>query len=379
LNIAINTRLLLKDKLEGIGWFTYEIVSRMVKTHPEHHFFFIFDRPFHPDFIFGANVTPIVLSPQARHPILYKVWFDFRIPSLLKKHKIDVFLSPDGFLSTRTNVPQIPVIHDLNFEHYPEDLPNKDRKYYKKYMPLFAKKAAHIITVSEFSKSDIHKQYGISLDKISVVYNAVNSDFAPIDEDKKQLVRQKFSEGAPFFVYLGALHKRKNIERMLLAFDLFKTTQPSSMKMVIVGAKLFKEDLIEKVYNKLNHKADVVFTGRLPKSELIKVVAAAEAMVYVSYFEGFGIPIIEAMKCGVPVITSNVTSMPEVAGDAGLLVDPFSVEDIARGMKQMASTIDKTEWIEKGKIRAQFFSWDASAQAVWNSIERIAEKTKIQP
>jgi glycosyltransferase involved in cell wall biosynthesis len=166
---------------------------------------------------------------------------------------------------------------------------------------------------------------------------------------------------------------------MLLAFDLFKTTQPSSMKMVIVGAKLFKEDSIEKVYNKLNHKADVVFTGRLPKSELIKVVAAAEAMVYVSYFEGFGIPIIEAMKCGVPVITSNVTSMPEVAGDAGLLVDPFSVEDIARGMKQMASTIDKTEWIEKGKIRAQFFSWDASAQAVWNSIERIAEKTKIQP
>jgi glycosyltransferase involved in cell wall biosynthesis len=84
------------------------------------------------------------------------------------------------------------------------------------------------------------------------------------------------------------------------------------------------------------------------------------------------------MKCGVPVITSNVTSMPEVAGDAGLLVDPFSVEDIARGMKQMASIIDKTEWIEKGKIRAQFFSWDASAQAVWNSIERIAEKTKFQ-
>ncbi len=378
MNIAINTRLLLKDKLEGIGWFTYEIVSRMVKMHPEHHFFFIFDRPFHPDFIFGANVTPIVLSPQARHPILYKVWFDFRIPSLLKKYKIDVFVSPDGFLSTRTNVPQIPVIHDLNFEHYPEDLPKKDCKYYKKYMPLFAKKAAHIITVSEFSKLDIHNQYGISLDKISVVYNAVNNDFAPLEVEAKHIVRLHYSEGAPFFVYLGALHKRKNIERMLLAFDLFKTTHPSSMKMVIIGAKLFKEDSIEKVFNQLKHKEDVIFTGRLPKSELVNVVAAAEAMVYVSYFEGFGIPIIEAMKSGVSVITSNVTSMPEVAGDAALLVDPFSVEEIAKGMQQVATT-DKKEWIEKGRIRAQHFNWNASAEAVWNIIEQIAEKTKIRP
>lgn len=338
MNIAVNTRLLLKDKLEGIGWFSYEVLSRLVKAHPEHQFFFIFDRPFAPEFIFAPNVTPIVVGPQARHPILYKIWFDYQLPRIFKKHNITVFLSPDGFLSQRTDIPQFPVIHDLNFEHYPADMPKKDSTYYLKNMPLFAKKAAHIFTVSNFSKNDIHTKYNIPLEKITVTYNAVSDAFQPISIAQTQDVEERYAKKSPYFVYVGALHKRKNIERMLLAFDAFKLTVATDVKLVIVGAKLFKDDTIEKVYQTLANKSDVVFTGRLPKAALVAVIAGARALVYVSYFEGFGMPILEAMKCGVPVITSNVTSMPEIAGDAALLVNPFDVPAITEAMQQVLET-----------------------------------------
>ena len=151
MNIAINTRFLLPHKMEGFGWFTFEVVKRIVEQHPEHQFFFFFDRSYDKKFVFADNVVPVVLYPPARHPLLYKIWFDYSVTKALKKYNIDLFFSPDGYLSLKTKVKQIAVIHDLNFEHYPQDLPRSLRKYYKKYFPQFVKKSNHIITVSEFS------------------------------------------------------------------------------------------------------------------------------------------------------------------------------------------------------------------------------------
>ncbi len=162
MKIAINTRLLIKDKLEGIGYFTFEVLSRITKAHPEHEFYFFFDRKFSKEFIFSDNVKAIVLYPQARHPILFNIWFDFSVTKALKKYKIDIFLSPDGMLSLKTKVPQIAVIHDLNFEYYPKDLPANITKYYKSRFPKFAKTASSIITVSKHSKENIMSCYNIS-------------------------------------------------------------------------------------------------------------------------------------------------------------------------------------------------------------------------
>ena len=155
--------------MEGFGWYTYEIVKRMVEKHPEHTFLFFFDRPYEQQFIFAENVEPIVLSPAARHPFLFVWWFEVAVASALKKHKADVFFSPDGYLSLRTTIPQVAVIHDLNFEHYPKDVPWLVRKYYNYFFPRFARKAAHIITVSETSKQDIIQQYSIAPSRISAV------------------------------------------------------------------------------------------------------------------------------------------------------------------------------------------------------------------
>lgn len=354
--------------MEGIGWFTYEVVKRITQSHPEHTFYLFFDRKFDPQFVFGDNCKPLVLHPQARHPILYKIWFDLSIPKALKKHKIDLFLSPDGFLSTKTDVPQVPVMHDLNFEHIPEDLPGKDTQYYKKNFPMFAEKAKHIITVSNFSKEDIHKTYNIPLSKITVAYNGASDIFKPIEEDEKVGARNEYAKGSDYFVYVGALHKRKNIVRMLEAFDQFKTVHPSNLKFVIVGEKLFKSPEIDVTFEKMKHSAEIFFTGRLPQEKLTKVVAAAKAMVYVSYFEGFGIPVLEALKCGVPALTSNITSLPEVGGDQAIYCDPMQVESIFKGMKEIVGTTFNQE---KLLAQANKFNWDKTAEKVWEVVNDV--------
>ena len=371
MKIAVNTRLLLKNKLEGIGWFTLETLKIIVLNHPEHEFYFLFDRKFDPSFVLAKNITPVIIGPPARHPILFKIWFNHSVTRALKKIGADIFLSPDGFLSLKTSIPQIAVIHDLNFEHYPEDLPKSYMKYYKKYFPLFAKKAARIITVSEFSKKDISNQYAISLNKIEVTYNGVGENFSPSDISVIQSTQMKFSEGKPYLVYVGALHARKNIERMLLAFDRFKKNTNSEYKMLIVGEKIWKNTKFESTLENLCYKNDIIFTGRLASSDLNKVIGSSNGLVYVSYFEGFGIPIIEAMKCEVPVITSDVTCMPEIAGNAAILVDPFSVNSISKGMEEILDKEKYIKYVQLGKKRVMYFSWDNSAKIVWNCIEDV--------
>lgn len=371
MKIAINTRLLLKNKLEGIGWFTLETIKIIVLSHPEHQFYFLFDRKFDPSFIFAKNVTPVIIGPPARHPILFKIWFNHSVTRALKKIGADVFLSPDGFLSLKTSVPQIAVIHDLNFEHYPEDLPKSYTKYYKKYFPLFARKATRIITVSEFSKKDISSQYAISQNKIEVAYNGVSDNFSPSNTATIKSTKMRFSEGFPYFVYVGALHARKNIDRMLLAFDQFKKNTKSDYKMLIIGEKIWENTKFESTLENLSAKTDILFTGRLSSSDLNKVIGSSEGLVYVSYFEGFGIPIIEGMKCEVPVITSNVTCMPEIAGNGAVLVDPFSVNSISIGMEKLLDKEKMEKVIQLGKKRAQHFSWNNTAKVVWNSIEDV--------
>lgn len=388
--IAVNTRFLIKGKLEGIGWFTYESLKRITKKHPEHQFLFLFDRPFSEEFIFSDNVSPHVIGPQARHPFLWYWWFEQSLPKVLHKYEPDIFLSPDGFLPLSTFTPAgtkqcklVPVIHDLNFEYYPDDVPFLARKYYKKYFPLFAKKASRIATVSEYSKQDISKLYKITADKIDVVYDGANELFKPHpipafpsrEGEKHPALSLVGRDGEglviPFFLFVGALHPRKNVSRLLLAFDLFKKAEPSTIKLVIVGEKMFITSEMEQVYRKMSFRNDVLFTGRLDIDALKEVMAGAFSLVFVPYFEGFGIPIIEAMYCDVPVITSNVTSMPEIAGNAGLLVDPFSVDSIKEGMLKIYKDENlRIKLIENGRIQRKKFSWDKTSEKLWNCMEK---------
>ncbi len=378
MRIAVNTRLLLKGKLEGIGWVAYESLKRITQNHPEHEFIFIFDRPYSSEFIFADNITPVVAYPQSRHPILWYLFFEWTIPHILKKYKADIFLSPDGWTSLRTNVPTLNVIHDLNFEHFPEFIEKKwVRKYCTYYPRRYAQKAQRIATVSEFSKQDIIQTYGIDADKIDVVYNGYNADYHPVSEEKQQETRNRISEGKPYFIFVGSIHQRKNISNLFRAFDSFKQNDTTQTKLVIVGTKMWKAQEITDTYESMQYKQDVIFIGRLNPMELQDIMASAWALVFASLFEGFGIPILEAFSTGIPVITSNVTSMPEIAKDAALLVDPYSVDEISQAMQQIVSNPElRKDLIDKGNIRKNDFSWDAAALKLWQCIEKMNIKDK---
>lgn len=374
MNIAVNTRLLIQNRLEGIGWFTFESLKRITQQHPEHHFYFIFDREYDPEFLFSDNITPIVQYPQARHPLLYYTWFELVLPSLLSKLKPDLFLSPDGFLSLKSTVRSLTVFHDLNFEHYPQDLPLWTRKYYRAYFPKYAARAVRIATVSEYSKSDIVRQYKVDPSKIDVVYDGASDAYTPLAAADRQQVREKYSQGLPYFVFIGSLHPRKNLVNLFRAFDLFKKSNPSEIKLLIVGARKWWTRDIDLAYNRMVFSDDVIFTGRLDVAELARVLGSSLALTYVSYFEGFGIPIVEAFRAEVPVITSNVTSMPEVAGDAALLVDPFNPESIAEALyKAYQFESIRSELVERGRKRRELFSWQQTADRLWESIEKAVK------
>ena len=371
LKIVVNTRLLIKNRLEGIGWFTYENLKRIVINHPNIHFFFVFDREFDAEFVFADNITPIILSPQARHPILYYIWFEFSITQLLKDLKPDLFLSPDGYLSLRTNIKQYGVIHDINFYYSKNDLPKFEYYYYNYFFPKYAKIATRIGTVSEFSKNDISSTFRINPSKIDVVFNGVNENFRSISLLEIQSTKKKYTNCNDFFIYVGSLHPRKNIERLFIAFDEFRKVSNRVVKLVIVGKKMWWTNELESTYMSLRFKDDIVFTGRIEESELNKLIASSIALTYVSYFEGFGIPILEGFKCETAVITSNITSMPEVAANAAYLIDPYSIDSIKNGLIELSqNSLLRQSLINKGKIRVLDFSWNKTAELLWQSIEK---------
>jgi glycosyltransferase involved in cell wall biosynthesis len=368
--IAVNTRLLIKNRLEGIGWFTFETLKRITRAHPEHEFIFIFDRSWDQEFVFSDNVKPVKILLPARHILLFIPWFEICLPFVLRKYKADIFLSPDGHLSLLSAVPSIPVIHDLNFEHYPEQVPRLVRWYYRWFFPKFARKAIRIATVSEYTKQDIVAQYGINPAKIDVTYNGCNSLYKPLNELEQSLTRKLFAEGQAYYIFIGLIIPRKNLIRLMQAFELMKTRSGSSVKLLVVGSKKWWDAEHESTLQEMKYRSDVIFLGRKSVEELSMLLGSALALTYVPIFEGFGIPILEAFAAGTPVITSSVTSMPEVSGDAALLVDPFNPDEIAKAMERLHNNDALREELRaKGLIRKQLFSWDQSAEKLWDCIE----------
>jgi len=371
LKIAVNTRLLIPGRLDGIGRFADETLRIITTKHPEHEFIFYFDRKPDEQFIYNRNIKPVVLQPPARHPFLFLAWFEASLPFHFIRSKPDVFLSPDGFLSLTTKVKSVGVIHDLNFEHFPEDIPFLVRKYYSNMFPRFARKASRIATVSEYSKSDISKTYHIDPSTIDVVYNGAGSIFKPLELRDKESTKLKFSQGNEYFFFIGTLHPRKNLVNLFKAFDQFKKTDTKGIKLVLAGARMWWTDEIRLAYEGMEHCDDVIFTGRVTDNELAALMASALALTYVSYFEGFGIPILEAFHCDTPVITSNVTSMPEVAGNAAVLIDPFSITSIADAMQKVASDEGfREKLIVEGRKQREQFSWERTAESLWKCVEK---------
>ena len=372
MTIAINTRFLLDQRLEGIGWFTYEMVKRLVAKHPNYQFIFFFDRSVHPRFVFADNVTPIVLFPPARHPILFYAWFEWSVRRALKQYQVDLFISPDGFLSLYTDVPTLLVIHDLAYLHFPNQVKYIEQQYYRYFMPRFVRKATRIATVSQYSKQDIHQQYDIPLATIDVVYNGARTSFVPLAVEEQQCIKATYAAGQDYFFYIGAVHPRKNVHRLIAAFDKFKSATNAPMKLLIGGRFAWQTGLVKEAYDQAVHQQDIDFLGYVADEVVPQLMGSAFAFTYISLFEGFGIPLLEAMCCEVPVITANVSSMPEVIGDAGLKVNPLSVEAMVQAMVDLYEQPELTmELVRHARQHRLQFSWELTVERLEESIGKM--------
>ena len=369
MKIAINTRFLLAGKLEGIGRYTYEVSRRLVQQQPGDEFIFFFDRPYDPEFCFGPNVQPVVLPPPARHPLLWYVWFEWSISWALKHYRPDVFFSPDSYLSLRSATPTVLTVHDLAFEHFPEQVPALVKRYYRHFMPRYCHRAGRILAVSEFTRQDIIQQYMVDSAKIAVCGNGCREGFVPLTETEKQGMRDEFAEGQPYFLYIGAVHPRKNTHRLIEAFSRFKARCPNPVRLLIAGRFAWQTGEVKQAYANSSCKEDIHFLGYVPDEGLPRLLGGALCFVYPSLFEGFGIPILEAMHCDVPVITSNTSSMPEVAGHAARLIDPLDIIGLADAMQNVFENPGlRQQLILAGREHRQQFSWDKTAGVVYENL-----------
>lgn len=373
MRVAINTRFGNYAYREGYGHFIREIADRLVAAHPADAYFFYADRPFPGSDNCPANLHRRVAGPPARHPLLWKYWYDLRIPALLARDKADVFFSPDGICSLTTARPQVLAIHDLAFLHYPAFLPRQQQWFYQYYTPRFIRKAARIITVSEWSKADIIRQYPFAKGKVEVVYNAADKAFRPRSYAEKEAWKEQFTDGREYFLCVGSIHPRKNLINLLKAFSLFKKRQRTNMLLVITGRMAWQHEPFQQALSTFKYREDVKLTGYLPQDQLSALMAAAYALVAPSLWEGFGIPVLEAMQSGVPVLCADNSAMPEVAGGSALTFDPLQPVAMAEQMARIYKDEPERErLISLGLTRAGHFNWDDTATRVREILQTAA-------
>ncbi len=378
MKIAINCWILRNKNVDGIGNFCIEVVRHLAMSHPQDEFLLLCDKKFTEDYFNFPNVSIHRVLPPYRHPVLYVVYMETVVKYFLRKHQPDIFIGIEGFLSLGAKTPQLPVIHDLNFEHYPQDLPFRNRLYYRNFMPRFAAKAGRIATVSSYTKNDLVDKYKVSAEKIDVVYCGIKQKFQPLSKTEIADTRQKYTDGNPYFFFVGSMHPRKNLIRLIKAFDIFRKNNPQQKhRLVLSGNILWDHKMFDKVLSEISFKNDIIFTGRVTDEELKNLLGSAVALAFVPTFEGFGLPIVEAFQAAVPVVCSNVTSMPEVAGGAAFLVNPFEENDIARGLEEVANnTVLSQSLVEKGKKRKEFFNWQKTADLLYESVLKTINQSR---
>lgn len=371
--IVFNCWLLRNRQLDGIGNFTVQTLQRVIQIHPEQNFDLLVDKKFENIYFNYPNVTLHKIFPPYRHPLLYMFFLEIRLPLYLKKLKPDLVISMDGFLSLASSAKQLPAIYDLNFEHYPENLPWRNRVYYKTFFPRFVRKAERIITISEYSKTDIAKTYHYPENKIDNVYCGISDYFFPCTNEEKIQTKNKYTKGIEYFFFAGTMHPRKNILRLIEAFTLFKKNNVNSIKLVLAGHIMWDDNSIKSVTENSGIKNDIVLAGRVSNEDLRLLLGSCYSLIFVPIFEGFGLPVVEAWQCGAPVICSNVTSVPEVAGEAAIVVSPFDINEIASAMQTMMDDNVRNDYISKGQKRKELFSWTRTAELFWDSVQQTLE------
>lgn len=290
------------------------------------------------------------------------------IPRLVHAAKPDLYHA--GYWVRYWNIdPYVVMIHDISFMTFPVGFKPHEKIVFTRLITQSARRARQVLTVSEYSRHEIHEHMGVPLDQITVTYNGLDDCFVPRSSAPAT------SSEPPYILYVGNLHPRKNLVRLLEAFVRLKAETKTNATLKIVGQKAWASDDVFETLRRHRLENDVYLTGYIAQDEVVRLYQNATVTVLPSLFEGFGLPVLEAMACGSPVVTSSTTSLPEVAGDAGILVDPLSVEAIAEGLWRVLSSPTLQDSLrEKGYLQAKKFTWSGTAQSTLDGYQAALQR-----
>jgi glycosyltransferase involved in cell wall biosynthesis len=310
----------------------------------------------------------------------YSVSEQFRIPMALRREHIDLFHAPHYVLPPLIHCRSVVTIHDCIHLMFPQYLPNRFAyAYAKAQLWTAAHRSDRILTVSETSKLDILRRFHVPADKVTVVYNAIDERLAgPPDEEEFERVRVRYQLKDPFALYVGNIKPHKNLERLIDAFhELRQEAIFESLKLVIIGDEITRYQSLRRAVHRYKLHKHVRFFGFVPLGTLAVLYQLASIFVFPSLYEGFGLPPLESMYFGTPVVTSNVSSLPEVVGDAAILVDPYSTTSIAEGMRRGLMDKELRSWLrERGQARAREFSWEQSVARIREVYGEVMEQAE---
>ncbi|HXT63014.1 MAG TPA: glycosyltransferase family 1 protein [Pyrinomonadaceae bacterium] len=299
----------------------------------------------------------------------------------LRRNRVDL-LHVQYTAPPRAPCAVVATIHDLSFEHLPETFNRRSRAQLRLTVRRTARKAAQILTLSEFSRRDIIETYAVDPDRVVVTPPAAPQHFAPVtDSTELRRIRTTYGIQRDYILALGSIQPRKNLTRLIDAYGALRRDHSAAQlpQLVLAGKRGWLEGETIRAAEQSAARRDILFIGYVPDSDLPALYSGALCFAYPSYFEGFGLPVLEAMQCGTPVIAGNRTSLEEVAGNAGLLVDPFDELAIAQGLAEVLERPDlRAQLRVKGLERAAAFNWKTTARLTLQSYERAAAAAKLQ-
>lgn len=372
MNIAIDIRAIGKNRT-GDEVYTIELIKGLVNLNIGHNFYLFTDTEDWYHILdlknLPSNWQVIALLPKSK-----LIWTEYLLPKACHKYNIDLlhiqYIAPLFGLPKYTKM--LNTIHDISWKFIPEHIKVLDKFLLNSLIPISIRKSDAIITVSKHSKYAINHIFGTDLDKIHTIYNGGYIDDIPTVISISQKVKEVLEK--EYILYLGSLQPRKNITTSLKAFVKYLSLNPESkLNFVIAGGKGYNYDTqIDFIINKYKLKNKVIFVGYITNDEKILILKQAKLFIYLSLYEGFGIPLIEAMSINTPVIASNTSCLPEVVGDAGILVDPYDIEEILKNITILVHNpkISK-EYRDKGLNRAKLFTWDNMARETYDIYKKL--------
>ena len=372
MKIAINL-LPFKEWAGGMITYIHNLLYQFGKIAPNDRFYIFTREQILPHFKFQYSNFIYLPMPIKMRSIFKRVIFEqTKFGSILDKHKINILFNPTPSGPQLWKGKQITAIHDCAYDRFPEEAITKfHRIYYKIIFPLTIRNSKRIITVSNFSKKELMEVYNVNPHKIRVIYEGPPR-LPKLKTQEVDKLFAKFQINKPYFLFVSNQQPRKNVVRLVKAFYSLKIANKTKEVLVLTGHRDKKrvEPFIKKELKELRN--EIIFTGVVSREELVALYKKAVALVFPSLYEGFGLPVLEAQSLGVPVLTSNVASLPEVAGKGALFVNPYDVEDIAKGMYKIATDKKlREELIEEGYKNIKRFSWEKAARELLKVFKEV--------